>query len=57
MKQSDKNPKYYYRVRLLREFDFLKSREAMQEVLEYIKFIKEEEKILQKIKLSRKTFF
>lgn len=43
-------PKYRYRLKLLREFDFLKSEEAMQEVLDYTKFTKEEEKSLEKLK-------
>lgn len=45
MKKSTKTPKNFYRVRLLHEFDLLKSREAMQEVLEYARFIKQLEKL------------
>ena len=35
MKELNKNPKNRYRVKLLQEFDLLKSEEAIQEVLEY----------------------
>jgi len=49
MKKSNKNPKNDYRIKLLREFDLLKSQEAMQEVLEYARFISQEEKELQKL--------
>ena len=44
MKKLKKNSKIFYRGKLLREFDFLKSKEAMQEVLEYTRFIKEQER-------------
>lgn len=44
MRKTNKNPKNYYRIKLLREFDRLKSEEALQEVLEYTRFIREEEK-------------
>lgn len=53
-KKSNKNPKNFYRVKLLQEFDLLKSKEAMQEVLEYVRFVREEEKELQKFKLATK---
>jgi len=56
MKKSNNNPKYYYRIRLLREFDLLKSEEAMQEVLEYTKFIKGQERELQELKSLIKDF-
>jgi len=49
MEKSNKSPKNRYRIQLLQEFDLLKSKEAMQEVLEYIRFIKEQERELQKI--------
>ena len=45
MKKLKNNPKNLYRVKLLHEFDLLKSREAMQEVLEYARFIKQLEKL------------
>lgn len=54
MKKSNKNPKYHYRVKLLQEFDLLKSKEAMQEVLEYTRFVREEKRELQKFKLATK---
>lgn len=57
MRQLNKNPKYYYRVRLLREFSLLKTEEAMQEILEYTRFVKEEEKELQKLKYQQNTSF
>lgn len=50
MKKSNKNPKNLYRLKLLQEFDRLKSEEALQEVLEYTKFIRGEEKSLEKLK-------
>ncbi len=53
-KKSNKNPKNFYRVKLLQEFDLLKSKEAMQEVLEYVRFVIEEEKELQKFKSATK---
>jgi len=43
-KKSNKNPKNFYRVKLLQEFDLLKSEEATQEALEYVRFVREEEK-------------
>lgn len=46
MKKSNKTPKNFYRVKLLHEFDLLKSREAMQEVLEYAQFVKQLEKLV-----------
>ena len=49
MKKPKKNPKNQYRIRLLQEFDLLKSEEAMQEVLEYTRFVREEEKELEKL--------
>jgi len=54
MKQPSKNPKNQYRIRLLQEFDLLKSEEAMQEVLEYTRFIKEQERELEKLNSSPK---
>jgi len=45
MKKLKNTPKNSYRVKLLHEFDLLKSREAMQEVLEYARFIKQLEKL------------
>lgn len=45
MKKLKNTPKNSYRVKLLHEFDFLKSKEAMQEVLEYAQFIKQLEKL------------
>ena len=53
-KKSNKNPKNFYRIKLLQEFDLLKSEEAIQEVLEYVRFVREEEKELQKFKLATK---
>ena len=53
MKELNKNPKYHYLVKLFQEFDLLKSEEAMQEVLEYARFVRGEEKELQKIKLPK----
>jgi len=53
MKQPNKNPKNHYRIKLLREFDLLKSKEAMQEVLEYTRFVREEERELEKLKSSK----
>lgn len=53
-KKSNKNPKNFYRVKLLQEFDLLKSKEVMQEVLEYVRFVIEEEKELQKFKSATK---
>jgi len=49
MEKSNKSPKNHYRIRLLQEFDLLKSKEAMQEVLEYTRFIKEQERELEKL--------
>ena len=45
MKKLKNNPKTLYRVKLLHEFDLLKSRESMQDVLEYTQFIKQLEKL------------
>jgi len=56
MRKANKNPKNQYRVKLLREFDLLKSEEAIQEVFEYIRFIREEERELQKFKSSTTNF-
>ena len=50
MKQPSKNPKNQYRIKLLQEFDRLRSEEAIQEVLEYVKYVREEEKELLKFK-------
>ena len=50
MKKIKENPKNFYRAKLLQEFDLLKSEEAMQEVLEYTKSVREEEKELLKLK-------
>ncbi len=55
MKELNKNPKYHYLVKLLQEFDLLKSEEAMQEVLEYTRFVREEEKELQKLNYQQNT--
>jgi len=52
MKKLKNNPKNFYRVKLLHEFDFLKSEEAMQEVLEYTRFIKQLEKLNNQQKKS-----
>jgi len=49
MKKSNKNLKNRYRVRLLQEFNRLKSEGSMVEVLEYIRFIREQEKQLEKL--------
>jgi len=49
MRKPNKNPKNQYRIKLLQEFDLLKSKEAMQEVLEYTRFVREEEKELEKL--------
>jgi len=57
MKKLKQNSKYHYLAKLLHEFDLLKSEEAVQEVLEYTRFVREEEKELQKIELSRKISF
>jgi len=53
MKKPKKNPKNQYRIRLLQEFDLLKTEEAMQEVLEYTRFVREEEKELEKLNYSK----
>jgi len=55
MKKSNKNPKNDYRIKLLREFDLLKSQEAMQEVLEYTIFVRQEEKELQKLNYQQNS--
>jgi len=47
MKKPKKNPKNHYQIKLLQEFDLLKSKEAMQEVLEYTRFVREEERITE----------
>lgn len=49
MKKQKKNPKDRYQARLLQEFDHLKSEEAMLEVLQYTRFVREEEKELEKL--------
>jgi len=54
MKKSKQNPKNFYRVKLLQEFDLLKSEEAMQEVLEYAIFVRQEEKELEKLNYQKK---
>ena len=53
MKELNKNPKYHYLVKLFQEFDLLKSEEAMQEVLEYTRFVREEEKELEKLNYQK----
>ena len=53
MKALNKNPKYHYLVKLFQEFDLLKSEEAMQEVLEYARFVREEEKELEKLNYQK----
>jgi len=45
----EKLNKNQYRAKLLQEFDFLKSKEAMQEVLEYTRFIKDQERELERL--------
>jgi len=45
MKELNKNPKYHYLVKLFQEFDLLKSKESMDEVLEYTRFIRQLEKL------------
>ena len=55
MKKSNKNPKNDYRIKLLRQFDLLKSQEAMQEVLEYTRFVRQEEKELQKLNYQQNS--
>jgi len=55
MEKSNKNPKYHYLVKLLQEFDLLKSEEAIQEVLEYTRFVREEENDLQKLTYQQNT--
>ncbi len=57
MKPPNKNPKSHYLIKLLQEFNLLKSEEAMQEVLEYTRFVKEEEKELQKLKYQQNVSF
>jgi len=54
MKKSKKNSKIHYQTRLLQEFNLLKSEEAMREVLEYTRFVKEQERELEKLRLSTK---
>jgi len=54
MKKLKKTSKYHYLAKLLQELDLLKSEEAIQEVLEYTRFVREEEKELQKFKLATK---
>jgi len=55
MKKPNKNPKNFYRLKLLNEFDLLKSKEAMQEVLEYVRFVREEERELEKLNYQKNT--
>jgi len=55
MKVMNKNPKYHYLAKLLQEFDLLKSEEAMQEVLEYTIFVRQEEKELQKLNYQQNS--
>lgn len=50
MKKIKKSPKNFYQAKLLQEFNLLKSEEAMREVLEYTRFVKEEERELQRLK-------
>jgi len=54
MGNTNKILKDYYRQRLLEEFNFLKLEDSMQEVLEYVKFIKEQEKELIKLYYQEK---
>jgi len=54
MNKLKKNTKYRYLAKLLEEFNLLKSEEAMQETLEYIRFLKEQETQLQKSQIFRK---
>jgi len=54
MEKLNKSPKNRYRIRLLQEFNLLKSKEAMQEVLEYTRFIKEQERELERFRSSTK---
>jgi len=49
MKKSNKNLKTRYRAKLLEEFNRLKLEGSMVEALEYIRFIREEEKQLEKL--------
>lgn len=53
MKKINKNPRYYYKIKLLQEFDQLKDPESQLEVLEYTRFIKDLEK--QERKLRKQT--
>jgi len=55
MRKPKKNPKNFYQLKLLHEFDLLKSKEAMQEVLEYTRFVREEEKELEKLNYQKNT--
>ena len=55
MRKPKKNPKNFYRLKLLHEFDLLKSKEAMQEALEYTRFVREEEKELEKLNYQKNT--
>jgi len=57
MEKLNKNPKNQYRIKLLREFDRLESKEAIQEVLEYARYVREEEKELQKLNYRQNTSF
>lgn len=57
MKELDKTPKNRYQIKLLREFDLLKLKEAIQEVLEYTRFVKEEEKKLLNIRCQQNIPF
>lgn len=45
----------FYRLKLLREFEQLRSEEAQREVLEYARFIKEEERELERLRLQAKN--
>lgn len=49
MAKANKNSKNRYRTKLLQEFNHLKLEGSMLEVLEYIRFIREDEKQLQKL--------
>lgn len=55
MKKPKKNPKDRYQARLLQEFGHLKSEEAMLEVLQYTRFVREEEKELEKLNSQQKA--
>jgi len=55
MTKANKSSKTRYRAKLLEEFNLLKSEEAMQEVLEYARFISQEEKELQKLNYQQNS--